>query len=244
MKKIISLLFVFVMLFACAAPTYAEDFQGSTNINNDAVYDGISLYSNATVVVNCNVEIQDGVLYFSGSNTLQISEHGSLIGNNLMFFIYGNNNSISLSDGGFINLSFMSSTHTNKFEQLLKDSNIDYVRSGDHIVAGCPHSEWKNSVCTRCGIPCPHETYENGVCAACGHECKNEFHNGAFVCPDCGMEFDPTQGNPLVRGSTISEGNLAIITAVAGIAVGMAAMFFIMKKKPAVAGGASAEDEE
>lgn len=54
------------------------------------------------------------------------------------------------------------------------------------------------------------------------------------------MQYDTS-----VTGSILSEGSLAIITAVAGIAVGMAAMFFIMKKKkPAVADGAATDGAE
>ena len=48
-----------------------------------------------------------------------------------------------------------------------------------------------------------------------------------------------------VTGSILSEGSLAIITAIAGLAVGMAVMFFVMKKKkPALADGTDKADEE
>ena len=66
----------------------------------------------------------------------------------------------------------------------------------------------------------------------------------SYVC-DCGEKAPDEYG--LYMGSTLSGGNLAIVCAVAGVAVGMAVMFFIMKKKkPTLASGAEkgSDDEE
>lgn len=46
----------------------------------------------------------------------------------------------------------------------------------------CVH-EWKNGVCTLCGITCSHN-FENGICKTCGYKCHHEiFAEGR--CIDC-----------------------------------------------------------
>ncbi len=96
------------------------------------------------------------------------------------------------------------------------------------------HNYDENNTCINCGMTkCEIEghIYENGVCTRCRHECENEFHNGVYACPDCGMEFDPTQGNPLISGSTISDGSLTIICTIAAAAVFGISGYLLGKKK-------------
>ena len=122
--------------------------------------------------------------------------------------------------------------------ELLKDNGVKYTRSGDHIVAGCPHSEWEDGVCTRCGIHCLHETYDNGACTVCGKACENEFHNGKYTCPDCGMVVGTS-----ATGSILSHGYPEIVYGIGGIAIGVVATLLISRKKKVAVSSAAGEDE-
>ena len=86
--------------------------------------------------------------------------------------------------------------------------------------------------------------YQNGICTVCGHECENEFHNGVYTCPDCGMEFDPTQGNPLVSGTILSTGYSEIVYGIGGIAIGVVATLLISRKKKVAVSSTSAGNKE
>ena len=238
MKKIISLVFVVVMLFACTMPAYAEDFSERNYIIEDTIYESVNLYQGADVYIDhCNVEITESLKFFGHCN-LYLSPNASLTGENLYLYIRGDDNVIRMSDG-FINLSFLYHGYTDEFEQLLKDSHVEYTRSGDHIVAGCPHSEWEDGVCTRCGIHCLHETYDNGVCTVCGKACENEFHNGKYTCPDCGMVVDTS-----ATGSILSHGYPEIVYGIGGLAVGFFAAMLIFRKKKVAVSSMAADDEE
>ena len=238
MKKIISLVFVVIMLFACTMPAYAEHFSWRNVIKEDTIYESFFLEKGADVrIEDCNVEITE-VLAFYGHGTLHVSSNASLTGENLCFYLYGNDNAIEM-DNGFINLSFQYHAYADMFEQLLKDSHVEYTRSGDHIVAGCPHSEWEDGVCTSCGIHCLHETYDNGACTVCGKACENEFHNGKYTCPDCGMVADTT-----ATGSILSHGYPEIVYGICGIAIGVVATLLISRKKKVAVSSMAADDEE
>ena len=112
------------------------------------------------------------------------------------------------------------------------------IREKDCERSSTGHRWRANGKCSRCGATCEH-IWQDGKCTVCDYECP---HHGS-ICALCGEErLLPENG---AIGSVLSEGSLAIITAVAGIVVGMAVMFFIMKKKkPALAGGADNTDEE
>lgn len=238
MKKIISLVFVVVMLFACTVPAFAEDFSERNIIKEDTIYESVNLHKGADVYIDhCNVEITDALNFF-GYCTLNVSPNASLTGENLRFVISGDDNVIIMDDG-FINLSFQYHAYTDEFEQFLKDNGVKYTRSGDHIVAGCPHSEWEDGVCTRCGIHCLHETYDNGACTVCGKACENEFHNGKYTCPVCGMVADTT-----ATGSILSQGYPEIVYGIGGIAVGVVATLLISRKKKVAVSSTAADDEE
>ena len=160
-----------------------------------------------------------------------------------------NNKDFSFS-GGDVSVNF--DKITVYFETCEEDGHF-YDSDNVCVVCGLTkcevegHSFDENNVCV-CGLTkCEVEghAYEKGVCTVCGDECKNEFHNGVYVCPDCLMEFDPTQGNPLVSGSTLSEGNMTIIFTIAALAIGLCGGFVIgRKKKPVLTDGTGAEDEE
>ena len=235
MKKIISLVFVIVMLFACTVPAFAETFIEPTNIVEDAVYKVFIIKADVEVSIDCNVKIEDrAALKFADNTTLIITENGSLTGKNLVI-LNGTNNKIELN-GGFINLTFSGEINANKFEQILQDSNIAYIRIENHIVAGCSHSEWENNVCTRCGIYCTHKEYDNGVCTTCGYVCVNPFHSD--VCPDCGMV------NTMATGSILSHGYPEIVYGIGGIAIGVVVTLLISRKKKVAVSSTAADDEE
>ena len=120
-------------------------------------------------------------------------------------------------------------------------------------VMGCKIGElehaWENSICTVCGVKgCEvgefKHAWKDGVCTICGLECTNEFHNGIHVCPDCGMEFDPAQGNLLASGSAISEGNMTIVCTVAAAVVFGLGGFLLGKKKKLVPSNSTSVDDK
>ena len=80
-----------------------------------------------------------------------------------------------------------------------------------------------NSVCEYCNAPCPHTNTEIETVTTTTKTCK-----------DCEKVLDKhttTTSTHTSTASTLSEGNLAIITAVAGIAVGLVGGLVIGKKK-------------
>ena len=108
---------------------------------------------------------------------------------------------------------------------------------------------WENGVCTVCGVKgCEvgefEHAWKDGVCTFCGHECTNEFHNGIHVCPDCGMELNPTQGNPLSSASVLSEGNQTIVVGVAAAVIFGFSGFLLGRKKKPMPANAVGNDEE
>ena len=76
-----------------------------------------------------------------------------------------------------------------------------------------------NSVCEYCNAPCPHTNTKIETVTTTTKTCK-----------DCDKQTTTTS-TLTSSASTLSEGNLAIITAVAGIAVGLVGGLVIGKKK-------------
>ena len=127
---------------------------------------------------------------------------------------------------------------------------------GEHVL--------ENGICEFCHYvdesKHKHIFDDNNNCACGKTKCDVEGHSYVTICQVCGAEApeNPVVDTPLIQvedaekgmsheeglGSTLSQGNLAIVCSVAGLAVGMAVMFFIMKKKPAAANGANREAEE
>ena len=58
------------------------------------------------------------------------------------------------------------------------------------------------------------------------------------------MEFDPTQGNPLVSGSTLSDGNMTIIFTIVALAIGLCGGFVLGRKKKPTPANVVGNDEE
>lgn len=84
----------------------------------------------------------------------------------------------------------------------------------------------KCTLCNICQCEIKGHSYRNGKCTVCGETCKNEFHNGKYVCPDCGMSFNAT-----ATGSVLSEGSLTIICTVAAAVIFGLGGFLLGKKK-------------
>ncbi|MBQ0084492.1 MAG: hypothetical protein KBS52_07005 [Clostridiales bacterium] len=101
--------------------------------------------------------------------------------------------------------------------------------NGNYCELNHKDHEFFGNVCRNCGVKgCEigvlEHQYENGVCTVCSYECQNTFHSGK--CPECGMTINASS-----TASVLSHGNLAIITAVGGVAIGFMLSMFIFKKK-------------
>ena len=113
------------------------------------------------------------------------------------------------------------------------------IREKDCERSSTGHRWYTDGKCLRCGAACEH-IWQDGKCTVCEYVCP---HHGS-ICALCGEErLLPENGD---IGSVLSEGSLAIITAIAGIVIGLGGGFFLgrKKKKPAVASGAENTDEE
>ena len=98
----------------------------------------------------------------------------------------------------------------------------------------------KCSVCDADKCETQGHSYHNGKCTVCFQTCKNEFHSGNYKCTDCGMKL-----NAAATGSVLSNGNIAIVAVIVGVAAGLVIGIIIgKKKKPAVADGAEKENED
>ena len=108
-------------------------------------------------------------------------------------------------------------------------------------VKGCEIGElehtWNEGVCSFCGKICSHEWDSNtGKCTICEYQCQ---HDGN-TCVVCGQDLH-SKGSAFV-GSVFSGGSIGIVTAIAGVIIGMAVMFFIMKNKKPVSVNAAEEE--
>ena len=100
----------------------------------------------------------------------------------------------------------------------------------------CPHENWTESVCDVCQFVCTHENWTECVCDVCGYYCPHTNRTTAIVsaekeyCPNCGI-FSLTEIKETdTAGSTISEGNMAIIVGVAAAVVFGLGGFLVGKK--------------
>lgn len=164
--------------------------------------------------------------------------------------------SFSLLPGGYMEMMFKTSMFATMFADNIKQYNPKVEQSKDAdfssiVIVGEHTHNFRNGACI-CGEPCPHE-WENGKCSLCGYVCT---HEGEF-CANCGKKFviteeisanpDTSETNPSPAGSTLSEGNLAIIVGIAAAVVFGLGGFFIgkaagKKKKTAVAGAAESDE--
>ncbi len=111
----------------------------------------------------------------------------------------------------------------------------------------------RSNVCPKCGqTHCEAEGHQYGgnhVCLNCGKsQCELEGHSfactvcgqktdGVYECKECGAVIDLTKENPPMTGSAFSEGSLAVLVGVAGLAIGLVAGLLIGKKKPVPVSG-------
>ena len=141
---------------------------------------------------------------------------------------------------------------------------VECLSTGEHT--------YIKGFCAYCGLPCTHNMV-NGICTVCGiRDCKitgkHIYYTGDLipnykrnkcticgticdhigknlVCAECHVaEFD-SKGNP-ITGSTLSEGNIWIVIAIAALVIGLGGGFFIgtkKKKKPALAGTENTDEE-
>ena len=240
MKKIARLFLV--LMLACALMTSTaiaapiKLFSDGETIPSGK-YDTCVILENSNVTINSLVEINSMETIDMHENaTLTVDKQGILTGKDIIFSC-SPTSKIVLIDGGKIELSFFFSSELTEFASLLEKNGITCHYEGNTLIAEkeyCEHSFGDNHICTKCGYECTHEEWIDGTCKVCGYVCA---HDGV-CCATCGKDFTI----PTATGSTLSEGNLAIITAVAGLAVGfIAAMLVFKKKKLAVAGGAEEE---
>ena len=282
MKKLISIMFVVVMLFACTVPAFAAEDEpveympsGTIAVRSDENYiissgeytvRTATLYTRSTLTIGKDTKItvnrsidNFGTLNILGTldvsncsdafsvGTIHVSCSGTIKGN-----ISNVNGTVvydkHIWEDGVCAVCGVMGCKTGELEH-------DWEKGVCTVcgVMGCKIGElehaWENSICTVCGVKACEvgefkHAWKDGVCTICGLECTNEFHNGIHVCPDCGMEFDPTQGNPLVSGSTLSDGNMTIIFTIAALAIGLCGGFVIGRKKKPTPANVVGNDEE
>ena len=221
-------------------------FNGSCSVGNGTA---LTVESGASVICN-------GSLRLGTSGTVTVEKGASLTVNNALL---GSNQTetskvavggilkgkcdniecdrlnIVLLPGGTIDVEISN--------QLWKESYLEYFKNLDkNATVKLTEDNYRHVTAS----VCDHDyTNTNGICTKCKYV-NPELHKHDFKCA-CGMscqhESEKTVGG---EGSTLSEGNLAIITAVAGIVVGFLAAMFIFKKKkkPAVADGTENKGEE
>lgn len=215
MKKIISLVFVVVMLFACTVPAYADWFESGEI--NEGCYNSIYIHPDSEVTINGRVEIESGkwLAFFGDNIVLTIGKGGCLTGNNASFSSEGANHKIIIKNGGWLDITFCYSDNADSFASLLAESGIRYERDGNRITAGyCEHTHTTTTIKT------------TTVCYDCGQIIKDETY-----------EDYPT-------ASTLSTGYLEIVYGIGGLAVGFFAAMLIFRKKKVVVSSTAADDEE
>ena len=227
MKKIISLLLALMLICTFCTPAFAAGNKQPVELN---VQDDINIDDNGVYIISSgyyeipNLSVSSGAILIIGRDAdLWVTETFVNSGTIIMLGALDVCSSIQQDCCGEIYL----------FEGCMflgTYSTDDALRVEPHYFI--------DGVCVACGAECTHTSFSDGKCNDCGYECTHE----SCSCDTCGKTFTADNLN---TGSTLSEGNLAIITAVAGLAAGMAVMFFIMKKqKPALASGADKNDEE
>ncbi|MBQ0101812.1 MAG: FHA domain-containing protein [Firmicutes bacterium] len=211
MKKTICLLITLMLCTALAIPAMAQVVGGNyvDGVYEAGIYfDGetipAGLHENIDIESNSNVTI-DGAVRISSGFHLRIRENGTLT--------ITENGSLSGTD-----IVFPSNNGTPLPNSKIVLRNGAWIRLEFHVYDAADAFEILlqegNISYTR-----------NGNFITAGNAPACERKNQKTVCADCGEVIST------YSGSMLSEGSLAIITAVAGVAVGMTVMFFIMKKK-------------
>ncbi len=133
-----------------------------------------------------------------------------------------------------------------KAEHTFDDATGKCTRCGGSKCTLADHTWDENGKCRYCtALVCvegkqSHRWETNGKCGVCGKNCENAFHHTPSECPDCHQPVGELYPSP--AGSALSEGNLVIVAAVAGLAVGFLVAMFIFKKKKKPATENNAEE--
>ena len=217
MKKIICLVLALVLCTALAVPAFAED--EPTEVV--PVEGSILLMDSGSYIISSDCEL----IYLNvGTDVTLTVAKGVTVTVTETLFVYGTINIL----GTLITSAPMGQSFS----------------SGTIRVYGCCGGTMEGRIFAGKGTVSTYKDhfFVDGKCTVCQEKCTNAFHDGVYKCPDCDMEFNTVSGD---TASTLSEGNLAIITAVAGVAVGFLAAIFIFKKKKktAVAEGENKDEE-
>ena len=217
MKKIISMLLALMLICAFCTPAFAADDEPV-----EYVPDGyISIYGGNYIISSGDYKVEMFSVEYGATLT---------IGKDARITVTGN-----YENGGTINvLGTLDITGS-------KSIMYNY---GTIRIANCSSGQVLSNIKLTKNLPKNVDhIYQDGACIGCGHKCPNEFHNGKYICPDCGMVVETAATG---TGSVLSNGSFEIVYGIACLAAGMAVMFFIMKKKikPAAAEGAVSDDEE
>lgn len=265
MKKLFSLLLTAMLLCsAFAVPASAENITtitGTEEITENSSFQILSIENGAKVTVKSGVTLTVAALMNNGTLVIEpgatvIAQSGFFNDSDAVLELGGTLTSDDNNGYYWLAYSFMGDV------TIKSDGTIDaVVRSDDNIApllsdlkGYCVHisgsrftvqsaHDMINNVCSQCGkTPCDingeRHIYTNGKCTKCGYVCPNDFHRNSGQCPECGMRVS------FSAGSVFSNGGITIIVGFAGLLIGMAVMFLIMKKKPATANGAAAENPE
>ena len=208
MKKFVSMLLAVAllasMLTVFAVPASAEDEPMECPI----LYNSVTLDDGGKYVISQSCDL---VSFDCWYNTTLIIEKDAVVTVSGQFYL---DSDATLIIRGTLDLSNADNSECN--------GTIHVACCGTLISGGySPAGYWVNATILDDG----HD-FSGGVCRVCNYECKHE----RYSCDTCGEKFvmGITSGG---EGSTLSEGNLAIITAVAGIAVGLVGGLVIGKKK-------------
>ena len=217
MKKIISLIFVFVMLFTCTVPAMASEYLYVDKLyvdKNTIVADGdiecrflavdqkaiLIVPKDATVNMNGSLNVL-GTLMIQGKMTGEVSTYSC-----------GETGKVILSDRGSASLLFSREEDAEKFASSVLKSNADVSKSGASVkVHPCLHAHISE------------QTVNATVCSRCDEILSYEA---------------------LHTASTLSLGYPEIVFGVGGLAVGFIAAMLIFRKKKVAVSSTAADDEE
>lgn len=220
MKKIICLVLALVLCTALAIPAMAQVIGGNYQ---DGVYTTGYYFDGETIPSGVHQSI-----YVEKNSNVKI-DGAVTIATEGIFRIYDNGTLTITKNGSLSGTGVVHSLKCPNSKIVLENGawikiKFDYSGQAEYFEQILQAS---NITCTR-----------NGDIVMAGNVPPCEHKNQKNVCVDCGEVISTYSA----AGSILSEGSLAIITAVAGVAVGMAVMFFVMKKKkPALASGTDEE---
>ena len=119
----------------------------------------------------------------------------------------------------------------------------DFTRGECECGELCPHNQGftAGGKCVICSWQCPHEEWNDGLCEKCGYACKHEAGHLKEVvsaereyCPDCDktLSLNEIETTTSGAGSTISEGNMTIVVGVtAAVIFGLGGFILGRRKK-------------